>query len=558
MTIKFPLGIDSFEKLRKAGCYYVDKTDFISTLLRDEFEVNLVTRPRRFGKSLMMSMLEAFFDIARDSRDIFAGLKISEADRLCGEWMNQWPVIFLTLKSVEGRTFELAYERLEILISDLCLKYSFLRESTKVDSADIDMFNRLISKTASRAEVGNALYLLMRMMHAQYGKQVILLLDEYDVPLAKAGEADYYVEMMDVIRGMLGKALKTNEFIKFAVITGCLKIAKESIFTGTNNFVSDTISSDRFDEYFGFTEADVRKLLEDSGFCDHAEEVRVWYDGYRFGSTEVYCPWDVLNHVASLQINPNKKPQNYWGATSHNGVIYRFISREDLDVNAKFETLMAGGYLIERITENLTYDTIKSTEENLWSLLYLTGYLTQTDMPEDFTGDRNEYMALRIPNEEVKSIFKTAIVEWFQDAVKAADRKELFEALWNGDAERAEQLLSEILFETISYYDYQESYYHAFAAGVFSGAGYVVESNYERGNGRPDIVVKDKAKRRIMVIEVKHAKKEKDLEKERDKAVDQIFDRKYMQGLEKGYRSVIGYGAAFFEKECLMKRAENR
>lgn len=381
MRIKFPLGIDSFEKLRKSGCYYVDKTGFISTLLQDEFEVNLVTRPRRFGKSLMMSMLEDFFDISKNSRVDFAGLEIAENAELCEKWMNQWPVIFLTLKSVEGRTFELAYEKLKILMADVCKKYAFLEESDRVDTDDKECFRRIKSGTANESEISSTIYLLMRMMHAHYGKQVILLLDEYDVPLAKAGEADYYEEMMDVIRGILGKALKTNEFLKFAVITGCLKIAKESIFTGTNNFVSDTISSDRFDEYFGFTESDVRKLLGDSDFMDHAEEVRVWYDGYRFGMTEVYCPWDVLNHVASLQINPNKRPQNYWGSTSHNGVIYRFISREDLDVNAKFEILMSGGCLVEQISENLTYDTLKSTEENLWSLLYLTGYLTQTDMP---------------------------------------------------------------------------------------------------------------------------------------------------------------------------------
>lgn len=556
MAIKFPLGIDSFEKLRKSGCYYVDKTGFISKILQDEFEVNLVTRPRRFGKSLMMSMLEDFFDISKKSKADFAELEISENVELCEEWMNQWPVIFLTLKSVEGRTFGLAYERLEILMADVCKKYAFLEESYRVDADDKACFRRIKSGTANEAEISSTIYLLMRMMHAHYGKKVILLLDEYDVPLAKAGEADYYVEMMDVIRGMLGKALKTNEYLKFAVITGCLKIAKESIFTGTNNFVSDTISSDRFDEYFGFTESDVRKLLEDSEFMDHAEEVRVWYDGYRFGATEVYCPWDVLNHVASLQFNPNKKPQNYWGSTSHNGVIYRFISREDLDVSAKFEILMSGGCLVEQISENLTYDTLKSTEENLWSLLYLTGYLTQTDIPEEFTGDTDDYVALRIPNEEVKSIFKTAIVEWFQDTVKAADRKELFDAMWNGNAARSEELISELLFETISYFDYQESYYHAFVAGIFTGAGYVVESNYERGNGRPDVMVKDKRNRRILVIEVKHAKREEDLPKERDEAVAQIFDKKYLQGLEKGYRSVTGYGIAFWAKECMIKKAE--
>ncbi|MDO5405797.1 MAG: AAA family ATPase [Eubacteriales bacterium] len=554
MGIEFPLGIDSFEKLRSTGRYYVDKTEFIGRLLQNTYEVNLVTRPRRFGKTLAMSMLEDFFDISKDSSADFEGLKIRENQELCAKWMNQWPVLFLTLKSVEGNDFESAYGMLRVLISGVCKKYAFLENSDRADRDDIRCFRSLKAQESSPEILKDSLHTLMRMMNDHYGKPVILLIDEYDVPLAKASEAGYYSEMMDVIRAMLGKALKTNEFLKFAVITGCLKIAKESIFTGTNNFVSDTITGDRFDEYFGFTEADVHQILADANFADHAAEIKTWYDGYRFGSVEVYCPWDVLNHVAALQLNPRKKPQNYWGSTSHNGIIYRFISREDLEVNHKFEKLMAGEYLIESVTEDLTYDTLRSSEENLWSLLYLTGYLTRADLAEEDDISAEGQIALKIPNEEVRSIFKTAIVEWFNDSVKCTDRKELFEAMWSGDDQKASLAISDLLFSTISYHDYKESYYHAFLAGIFAGAGYIVESNYERGTGRPDVVVKDKKARKALIIEAKHADSEKNLESACRQAMDQIVDKRYTYGLERGYQSVISYGAAFFEKECLIKR----
>ncbi|MDO5410791.1 MAG: AAA family ATPase [Lachnospiraceae bacterium] len=550
---KLPLGIDDFHKLRSEGCYYVDKTDFISELLKNVFEVNLITRPRRFGKTLTMSMLGDFLDIRKDSRSDFAGLKICGDELLCEKWQNQWPVLFLSLKGVEGIDYEIAYARLQAVISDICLENEYLLESGQVSRLDKEIFSRLLFKTASREEVGNSLFTLTRMLNVHYGKQVVLLIDEYDVPLAKASESGYYAEMMDVIRAMLSKALKTNRFLKFALVTGCLKIAKESIFTGTNNFVSDTISDDRFDEYMGFTERDVQKILSDTGFTNHADEVRTWYDGYRFGSVDVYCPWDVLSHVAALQENPGKTPQNYWEATSHNGIIYHFISRDDFEVNNKFEILLNGGHLIETITADLTYDNIESTEENLWSLLYLTGYLTRAEEAEKNLTLKPRQIALRIPNEEVKSIFKKAVVEWFNASVKTADRTVLFAAMWNGDVRKAQQLISDLLFTTISYHDYKESYYHAFTAGLFAGAGYIVESNYEHGNGRPDVIVKDKKNRSVMVIEIKHASSEAQLLPECNKAIRQMQDRKYLTGFDRGYRTIIGYGIAFYEKECMLK-----
>lgn len=551
MAIMFPLGIDSFQEVRDGHYYYIDKTDFLEDLLGRQFKANLITRPRRFGKTLTMSMLEDFLDISRESEERFAGLKISKNASLCGKWRNQWPVIFLTLKSVEGSSFKNAYGMLEVLVSGLCKKFAFLENSERVDEDDKILFKKMKSQTSSLSNVKDSLYTLTRMLHAHYGKKAILLLDEYDVPLASASENGYYKEMLELIRGLLGKALKTNEHLKFSVMTGCLRIAKESLFTGTNNFVTDSITGGRYNECIGFTEKEVEKILLDTGFSGHMDEVRAWYDGYRFGNVSVYCPWDVLNHVSSLQEDPKQQPKNYWGSTSHNGAIYQFISREGLDVNQKFETLLSGGSITEEITDELTYDTLNSSEKNLWSLLYLTGYLTlDAKQPEYADGS---LVTLRIPNEEVKSIFKTAIVDWFNESIQLMDRKPLFDALWNGDAKAAAEIISDILFDTISYHDYKESYYHAFIAGIFSGAGYMVKSNYEDGTGRSDAVIRDRKNRRAIVIEAKHSKSEKLMEHDCDVAIEQIRKKKYKKGIERGYRQVIAYGIAFFEKECRIK-----
>ncbi|MCM1106801.1 MAG: ATP-binding protein [Blautia sp.] len=552
MDIRFPLGIDSFSEVRDGDYYYVDKTEMIRELLNKGFQANLVTRPRRFGKTLTMSMLEDFLDIRRDSSAHFAGLQVTEDEGFCRVWMNQWPVLFLTFKDVDGRNFPLAYERLEILLSDFCVKNSYLAQSDLVNMEDQKGFQRLLEKRASEAELGNSLFLLTRLMCSYYGKPVVLLLDEYDVPLAKASEFGYYTQMLDLIRALMGKALKTNEFLKLAVVTGCLRIAKESIFTGTNHFVTDAITGDRFNEYLGFTETEVRKLLVDAGLAGHEEEMKRWYDGYCFGEIDVYCPWDVLNHASALQGNSERKPKNYWGSTSHNNIIYQFISREELDVNQKLEALLAGACIWEEITDELTYDTLHSTEKNLWSLLYLTGYLTLAKEEQSYENK----LALRIPNEEVKSIFKTAIVEWFYASVQTKDRGELFGALWSGNTDRAAVLISDILFETISYHDYAESYYHAFIAGIFAGAGYVVESNAEYGTGRPDVVVKDRKNRRAIVMEMKRAPCMEKMSAACDCAVEQIRERKYCRGIEHGYRDVTAYGIAFYGKECMMKILE--
>lgn len=555
MTIKVPIGIDSFDKVRSEGYYYIDKTGLIEELLQKSFEVNLITRPRRFGKTLNMSMMASFFDVRKNSKQYFADLCISQNLALCEEWQNQWPVLFLTLKNVEGLTFDNAYAMLSAVISDLCIAHYYLQNSEFINPVDKVIFERLAQKTASFEEVKNSLYTLMRMMHAHFKKPVILLIDEYDVPLAKASEQNYYEKMLDVIRGMLGKALKTNEFLKFAVITGCLKIAQESIFTGTNNFAADSISGERFAEYFGFTVAEVCQLLQDTDLEKHEEDLRKWYDGYHFGSIEIYCPWDVLNHVNRLQDAPLSRPENYWKNTSHNEIIRSFINRTDLAVNEKFEVLLAGGIIREKISEDLTYDTLHSSESNLWSILYLTGYLTVAEAATAATMCDN-LISLKIPNEEIRSIFADTVVAWFRDKVSALDRRGLFSAFWSGDTDTISEQISALLFDTISYHDYKESYYHAFVAGLFAGAGYIVESNYEYGLGRPDIVVKDREKRRVIILEIKHSKDEQHMFMDCQEALRQIDIKEYAGKFLRGYREVICYGMSFYEKECLIMKTE--
>jgi len=564
--IIMPLGIDSFEEIREGGYYYVDKTNLISELLKKTFKVNLFTRPRRFGKTLAMDTLASFLDIRRETKELFAGLNIEKDKELCRFWQNQWPVIFLTLKELEDAEFEAAEKKFAMCISDLYKRHLYLLESDKIESDDRKMFRRFQFREADAVELQNSLNFLMRMMNAYFGKQAVVLIDEYDVPLAKANENGFYNQMLNILQGFMNKSLKNNSFLKFAVITGCLRISKESIFTGTNNFVSDTISGERFNEYFGFTEAETAGLLKDTGFLEHAEEMKLWYDGYHFGSVHIYCPWDVLNHINALQDAPDTPPKNYWEDTSHNGILRTFIelandgSRPELDVNDKFEALLAGQCIREPIEENLTYDTLHSSESNLWSLLYLTGYLTQAEPLEQPKAERTQAdsLALRIPNEEVKVIFRKTVLRWFQERIVTVDRKELFAAMWQGNAKKATEIISDLLFNTISYYDYKEDFYHAFLAGIFTGGGYIVQSNREHGYGRTDITIRERSHRRAMIIEAKHAETEQRLETECKDAVKQIDERRYAAEFQKGYQSVICYGIAFFEKQCLVMKFDER
>lgn len=554
--IKVPVGRSGFADIRTNGYYYIDKSGLIKELLRtDGTQVTLFTRPRRFGKTLNMHMLAEFFDLQKDSRALFEGLSISEEKELCREWMNQYPVLFLSFRTVDGLSFEKAYAMLAAVIAQACQDQLYLLESGRVNPYEKEVFHRLASKTATQEELENGLRLLSWLMAAHYEKPVILLIDEYDVPLAKASEKGYYPEMLEVMKGIM-QTVKDNTSLKLAVVTGCLRIAKESIFTGTNNFVSDTINDTRLNEYFGFTQAEVDRLLEDAGLSEHGEKLRDWYDGYHFGEYDVYCPWDVMNHVKDLLLNPSMEPKNYWENTSDNSIIRMFLERTDFDIHDKFETLLSGGYIKETVTDQLTYDMLTSSEENLWSLLYLTGYLTRMRKEELPGGSLQPgQIALKIPNAEIRSIFQKSVKAWFTETSRRSNRDELFAALWSGDTEKLTAILSDLLFDTISYHDYRESFYHAFLTGLVSGAGYQVESNYENGFGRADLVIRDRRNRRAAVIEAKWTDSEKKLEQECGNALRQIAERQYAKKTERsGYREVWSYGIAFYKKQCLVRK----
>ena len=550
-----PIGISEFEKIRKNDYYYVDKTELIQVLLKTEpAEITLFTRPRRFGKTLVMSMLASFFDIRRENRDLFKGLKVAKDQKLCQGWMNQWPVIFLSFKDVGGECFEDAYGLLQSVISQLYVEHTYLEESMEIDESYKDIFGRLKRRQGNKTDVQISLRVLMRMMQIYYGKQVILLIDEYDVPMAKAGNKAYYNEMLDVIGTMMSQALKDNTALKFSVITGCLRISKESIFTGTNNFVADTIADERFSNYFGFTNEEVQRLLEDTGNIKYQGQIKKWYDGYCFGKTEIYCPWDVLCYLNKLAFESESEPENFWENTSHNDIIRTFLSCEGMDVTDSFERLLAGETIEVEITDNLTYENLTDSEENLWSVLYLTGYLTK-DNRQPLQGKSKVF--LKIPNAEIMDIFRKSVVRWFDERIAVRDRSSLFKALWNEDVSSLSGLTSDLLFETISYHDYAESFYHAFLAGLFTNAGYIVESNYESGLGRPDLVIKNKKKRQAVIIEIKIADSMQSLQKSAEKAMDQIEDMRYADGIfAQGYQKVIKYGAAFYRKNCLISKSE--
>ena len=553
--INLPYGIDDFRKVRESNCYYVDKTPFVAELLSETFSVNLITRPRRFGKTLAMSMLAEFFDIRFDSTELFKGLAVSEMEELCGKWLNKWPVLYLTLKDIDGETFEDAYNMICFTIASLCEEHRYPLNSRNVSDTDKKRFLRLLEQTGEKTDIRTSLFVLTRMMKAHYGQDVILLIDEYNVPLAKASDHGYYKEMLDIVKTFLGMAWKSNPALKFAVVTGCLRIAKESIFTGANNFISNSISDDHYSSCFGFTEPEVCRMLADAGFSDRLSEMKRWYDGYFFGNTEVYCPWDVINHLRALGRKPDAQPGNYWRDTNHNNIIRRFIDVKSNAVNGKFETLLAGGIIREPIIEDLNYDNANSSEDYLWSILYLTGYLTKApDSGSAGESVSDGMMNLRIPNEEVKTIFADTVKQWFTDTVESRDRQEFFEKWWNGNDIDLTKDVTDILFDTISYFDYKEDYYHAFLTGLFSGAGYEVKSNSEQGTGRADIVVTDRQNRRVIIIEAKWSHSEELLDKECDEALQQIEKKEYARKyFTEGYEKILCYGAAFRGKRCLIK-----
>lgn len=545
---KISVGSSDFAEYRKGDYYYVDKTGLIEELLKTPgIKVTLITRPRRFGKTMNMSMLAEFFDIRKDSRPIFSGLKIADNKELCEAWMNQWPVIHVTFRSVFGSCFKDAYSMIEAVIAELYKQHIYLLENPEMMVYDREIFDRIAGKKASGEEIKNSLLFLTRLLGQYYGKTVILLIDEYDVPLAKASDKGYYEEMLYVIRGIL-QALKDNSFLHLAVATGCLRIAKESIFTGTNNFITDTISDNRLDEFFGFTQEEVDRILADTQNTSHSQEIKNWYDGYRFGSIDVYSPWDVMNHINALCLDPQAMPRSYWRNTSDNAIIRSFIDQAENDTIKQFEILLSGDKISQKIEEDLTYDYLHASAENLWSILYLTGYLTGTEKEEG----RQEWN-LWIPNLEIREIFEDTVIKWFHDSARLWERKALFHAVWERDEEKLTEEMTKLLRKTISYHDYKEDFYHAFLAGIFAGARYIVKSNREHGDGRSDVVVQDYDGNRIAVFEVKYSRRLEDLPYDCERAIKQIDVRRYGEEFAEDYSTVICYGIAFYRKRCMVK-----
>lgn len=553
-NLNIPVGVSDFTEIRKNGYYYIDKSGLIKDILKTaSTKVTLITRPRRFGKTLAMSMLDSYFDIRKDSKQLFYGLEISQNQVLCSEWMNKYPTIFVSFRQVEGLDFKGAYDMLTVVIANLFNEHIYLLDSKKATEFQKTSFKNLLSGNASVKEVKSSIYLLMNMMNDYYNEPVILLIDEYDVPVAKANNNGYYNEMLDVMKSLM-QTVKDNKTLKFAIITGCLRIAKESIFTGMNNFVSDTIVSSRLNEYFGFTQKEVNKILSDADAITYADIIKEWYDGYHFGNYDIYCPWDVMNYILDLQYNPKAKPQSYWKNTSDNAIIRSFIDYSGSNITRKLEVLMSGGHIFQHIDEYLTYDYLHSDEDNIWSILYLTGYLTQVKEDVGRKLDDSKMTALTIPNKEIRDIFETTVIKWFDDSARMWNRKALFDAVWSGNSESITYEMNKLLRKTISYHDYREDFYHAFLAGIFAGAGYMVDSNKEHGEGRSDVVVYDTVNARVAVFEAKYTRALDKLESECDIALEQIDERMYAKEYEDDYDDIMCYGISFFKKRCLVKK----
>lgn len=563
-TLKLPVGIDDFRKLRESHFYYVDKTRLIEQLLLNWSEVTLFTRPRRFGKTLNMSMLKSFFDIGTD-KALFDGLYISGNKELCDEYMGKFPVIFLSLKSVEGLTYGEAFEAFVSIMGKEVTRLSFLADSDKLTQIEQEQYKGLtIMKNGrlvfDKEKLISSLQLLSQLLYKHYGKKVVILIDEYDVPLDKAFQNGYYKEMVSLIGGLFGQALKTNEFLQFAVLTGCLRISKESIFTGLNNFKVMSITDSRFDEQFGFTDTEVKKLLSDYGMDSHFDEVKEWYDGYHFGKADVYCPWDVINHVDHLRDDSEAKPQTYWINSSGNSLVRRLINRADSSTKDEIERLIAGEAIEKVIRQDLTYDEIENSIDNIWSVLFTTGYLTKIGEAKLPDSESYAYM-LVIPNKEVREVFVLQIQEWFK-AVVANDNdtmKLLSKAILDKDEAILARQLNIVMGRMISILDtkapddMKENFYHGLLLGLLRGSNpdWLIKSNRESGDGFSDILIKPENPDLGIVIEVKYAKEFKGLDAACDAAMAQIKQKRYDETLrDEGRCDILAYGIAFCRKRC--------
>ena len=550
---KLPVGIENFEEIRKEGFYYVDKTGLIRDLLNSWGKVNLFTRPRRFGKTLNMSMLKSFFEIGAD-RTLFDGLAISRETALCEAYMGKFPVVFVSLKGVDGLTFEDAYGMLRRILRSEVFRLSFLAESKKVLDKEKAAFERFLNEQDTLDDVQESLKMLSSLLYQHYGQKVILLIDEYDVPLDKAFQHGYYREMVALIRSLFGQALKTNDFLQFAVLTGCLRVSKESIFTGLNNFKVLSITDSRFDEHFGFTDAEVKTLLDDYNLTAHYGETKEWYDGYRFGSVDVYCPWDVINHVDRLCGEPNAEPQAYWINTSGNDLVRRFVDKADKTTQGEIERLIAGEAIEKAVRLELTYNEIDNSIDNLWSVLFTTGYLTQAGKVE-----RSVYKLI-IPNREVREVFILQIQEWFKETIVHDEKpmQAFCQAFLDGNAEEIQKRLTVILGKMISILDtkakddQKENFYHGLLLGLLrSEPNWLILSNAESGDGFSDILIEPEDPDAGIVIEVTYSPTLAGMESVCVTALEQIKSKRYDERLRnEGRENVTAFGIAFCKKRC--------
>ena len=557
---RLPIGIEFFDEMIKNQYYYVDKTGMISELLRSGGKVTLFTRPRRFGKSLNMSMLKNFFSLQGDKR-IFNELQISRDKQVCEEYMGKFPVISISLKSVDGFAYRNAYEMLCATIGNEAMKFQYLMDSTKLTDREKEQYGLLIKGgdripfEMDEVTLTGSLKTLSLLLEKHHGKQTVLLIDEYDVPLSKASEHGYYKEMAMLIRKLFEQVLKTNESLKLAVLTGCMRISKESIFTGLNNFEVLSVADVRFDEYLGFTDQEVRKLLEYYHLSDKYQQVKEWYDGYQFGNVEVYCPWDVMNYCVTLLADPNAEPQNYWINTSSNEAVRRFIRESDNSgtIRREIEGLVAGECIIKELHQELTYEDMYQTVDNIWSVLFTTGYLTQRGRSE------GNIFRLAIPNREIRNIFTTQIMQLFRENVKKDGEllNRFCEALENGNTESAEKCFGEYLRKTISIRDtsvrkeMKENFYHGVLLGILGiKENWIVRSNRESGEGYSDILIETDDTAMGIVIEMKYAE-DGNLQKAAEKALKQIESKQYEEALyDEGIEQILRYRIACYKKRC--------
>lgn len=556
MNLKpLPIGVEDFQEIIQKNYYYVDKTLMIKELLDVKGKVTLFTRPRRFGKTLNMSMLQYFFDNTTENvAELFSDLAIMQAGENYLQFMGQYPVICLSLKSLKQPSYELAYEQLKrVLRKEFDRHWHTIKKCKNITDTDIIRYKKIMDLTGEEPDYYIALEFLSECLYKSYEQKVIILIDEYDVPLENAYFNGFYQRMSSLIRSLFESALKTNSNLEFAVITGCLRISKESIFTGLNNLKIMSITTLNYAEYFGFTQYEINHMLQYYGLESNAETVKKWYDGYLFGMKEVYNPWSIINYVDSCRKNPNVYPVPYWSNTSSNSIVHKLVTAADLSVKQELEHLIEGKTITKPIHEDITYEDIETSQDNLWNFLFFTGYLKKVASSQF---DEIEYIEMAIPNSEVRYIYKTTILQWFEKEIAETDLSYMYESILTGNCHTVEKIFSEQLMETISFYDYKESFYHGFLAGLFKNMkNYIVLSNRESGYGRPDLILKyPSVKGKAIIFELKVADSYKDLEQKCNEALEQIEIQQYDQQLqEEGYQDIMKYGIAFYRKECMVK-----